>query len=83
MENQKSLCLAFAHYEKAFNSVETNVILASLELQGIEWRYIVTLAEIQNAGSNNITHRGMEFQFAKEYDMVIHYLNYSQHILQP
>ena len=35
-EYRKLLCLALADYEKAFDSVETKVILAVLELQGIE-----------------------------------------------
>ena len=47
-EYQKPLCLAFFDYEKAFDSVDSEAILAPLEKQGIDKGYIDAMAEIQN-----------------------------------
>ena len=49
-EYQKPLCIALVDFEKAFDSVETRAVLASLEKQGIEKRYINGLAEIYRQG---------------------------------
>ena len=40
------LCTAFVEYEKAFDSVQTQAVLASLQEQGIEDVYIELLREI-------------------------------------
>ena len=40
------LCVAFVDYEKAFDSVETQAILTSLQEQGIEDVYIEILKDI-------------------------------------
>lgn len=37
------LCLAFVHYEKAFDSIETWAVLESLQLCQIDYRYIEEL----------------------------------------
>ena len=49
-EYQRPLCIALVDFEKAFDSVETRAILASLEKQGIEKGYINALAEIYRQG---------------------------------
>ena len=40
------LCVAFVDYEKAFDSVQTQAILTSLQEQGIEYVYIYILKDI-------------------------------------
>ena len=40
------LCAAFVHYEKAFDSIQTQAILTSLQEQGIEDVYIEILKDI-------------------------------------
>ena len=40
------LCVAFVDYEKAFDSVQTQAILTSLQEQGIEDVYIEILKDI-------------------------------------
>lgn len=45
-EYNKPLCVAFVDYEKAFDSVQTQSILMSLQQQGIEDIYIELLKEI-------------------------------------
>ena len=40
------LCVAFVDYEKAFDSVQTQAILTSLQEQGIEYVYIEILNNI-------------------------------------
>ena len=40
------LCVAFVYYEKAFDSVQTQAILTSLQEQGIEDVYIEILKDI-------------------------------------
>ena len=42
-----TLCVAFVDYEKAFDSVQTQAILTSLQEQGIEDVYIEILKDIQ------------------------------------
>ena len=43
------LCVAFVDYEKAFDSVQTQAILTSLQEQGIEDVYIEILKDIRTA----------------------------------
>ena len=45
------LCVAFVDYEKAFDSVQTQVILTSLQEQGIEDVYIEILKDIYTDSS--------------------------------
>ena len=45
------LCVAFVDYEKAFDSVQTQAILTSLQEQGIEDVYIEILKEIYTDSS--------------------------------
>ena len=45
-EYNTPLCVAFVDYEKAFDSVQTQAILASLQEQGIEDVYIEILKDI-------------------------------------
>ena len=45
------LCVAFVDYEKAFNSVQTQAILTSLQEQGIEDVYIEILKDIYTDSS--------------------------------
>ena len=40
------LCVAFVYYEKAFDSVQTQATLTSLQEQGIEYVYIEILKDI-------------------------------------
>ncbi len=51
-EYKLPLCVAFVDYEKAFDSVEINAVLTSLQKQGIEAQYINLLKE---ANSNCTT----------------------------
>ena len=46
-----TLCVAFVDYEKAFDSVQTQAILTSLQEQGIEDAYIEILKEIYTDSS--------------------------------
>ena len=50
------LCVAFVDYEKAFDSVQTQIILTSLQEQGIEYVYI----EILNTDSSLTVHMHTE-----------------------
>ena len=50
-EFNKSLCLAFVDYEKAFDSVETMAIINSLQEQGINKTYIKLLENIYVKGT--------------------------------
>ena len=43
------LCVAFVDYEKAFDSVQTQALLTSLQEQGIEYVYIEILKDIRTA----------------------------------
>ena len=45
------LCVAFVDYEKAFDSVQTQAILTSLQEQGIEDMYIEILTDIYTDSS--------------------------------
>ena len=45
------MCVAFVDYEKAFDSVETQAILTSLQEQGIEEVYIEILKDIYTDSS--------------------------------
>ncbi|XP_029639147.1 uncharacterized protein LOC115214163 [Octopus sinensis] len=45
-EYKLPLCVVFIDYEKAFDSVETNAVLNSLQRQGIEAQYVQLLREI-------------------------------------
>ena len=47
--------MAFVDYEKAFDSVETRAVLASLEKQGINEAYIRTLKDINTGGYTTTT----------------------------
>ena len=46
-----TLCVAFVDYEKAFDSVQTQAILTSLQEQGIEDVYIEILKDIYKDSS--------------------------------
>ena len=48
------LCVAFVDYEKAFDSVQTQAILTSLQEQGIEDVYIEILKDIYGQLSDSI-----------------------------
>ncbi|MEG7522403.1 MAG: hypothetical protein M3H12_04800, partial [Chromatiales bacterium] len=45
------LCIAFVVYEKAFDLVQTQVVLTSLQEQGIEDVYVELLKDIYNNSS--------------------------------
>ena len=49
-EYHKPICLAFVDYEKAFDSVETNAVLNTLQNQGIDQICIDVLARIYENG---------------------------------
>ena len=49
--NIYTLCVAFVDYEKAFDSVQTQAILTSLQEQGIEDVYIEILKDIYTDSS--------------------------------
>ena len=51
-----SLCIAFVDYEKAFDSVQTQAVLTSLQEQGIEDVYIELLKEIYTNSSMTLVH---------------------------
>ena len=53
------LCVAFMDYEKAFDSVETQAILTSLQEQGIEDVYIEILKDIYTDSSVTV-HRSAQ-----------------------
>ena len=48
------LCVAFVDYEKAFNSIQTQAILTSLQEQGIEDVYIEILKDIYTDSSATV-----------------------------
>ena len=50
-EFNKPLCIAFIDYEKAFDSVQTQAILSSLQDQGIEDAYIQLMKDIYTDSS--------------------------------
>ena len=50
------MCVAFVDYEKAFDSVQTQAILTSLQEQGIEDVYIEILKDIIYTGSSVSVH---------------------------
>ena len=50
IEHRKPLYIAVLDLEKAFDTVETRAVLASLEKQGVKEGYIKTLPEINRQG---------------------------------
>ena len=49
-----SFCIAFIDYEKAFDSLQTQVVLTSLQEQGIEYVYIKLLNDIYTNSSMTV-----------------------------
>ncbi|MEG7523830.1 MAG: hypothetical protein M3H12_12120, partial [Chromatiales bacterium] len=48
------LCIAFVDYEKAFDSVQTQAVLTSLQEQGIEDVYVELLKDIYTNSSMTV-----------------------------
>ena len=51
------MCVAFVDYEKAFDSVQTQAILTSLQEQGIEDEYIEIMKDIYGQLSDSTSHK--------------------------
>jgi len=54
MEYEQPLCLAFIHYEKAFDSVYTTSVLGDLRNQGIDEAYIELIENIYRNAMSTI-----------------------------
>ena len=65
------LCVAFVDYEKAFDSVQTQAILTSLQEQGIEDVYIEILKDIYTDSSVTVHLLGLKMNIAKTKVMVV------------
>ena len=48
------LCFAFVDYEKAFDSIEVNPLVESLENQGVETAYITLLRDLYNGATSTL-----------------------------
>ena len=48
------LCITFINHEKTFGSIEINVVLDSLELEGVKEEYIKLLKEANSNCTTNI-----------------------------
>ncbi|XP_029641357.1 uncharacterized protein LOC115216295 [Octopus sinensis] len=53
-EYKLPLCVAFVDYKKAFDSVETNAVLNSLQKQGVEAQYVQLLREANSGCTTDI-----------------------------